>query len=78
MTRLTIGTDRREQLVDITADVARVVADSGSGEGIVHVGASAVVPFSGGRLSLGAWQAIYFCEFDGPRTRSVLVSMVPG
>lgn len=26
-----------------------------------------------GRLMLGRWQAVYFCEFDGPRTRTVLV-----
>jgi len=28
---------------------------------------------SGGRPVLGTWQAIYFCEFDGPRTRQVHV-----
>ena len=33
-----------------------------------------VVPLSGGRLALGTWQGIFFCEFDGPRTRKVLVS----
>ncbi|SFE95328.1 secondary thiamine-phosphate synthase enzyme YjbQ [Alteribacillus iranensis] len=27
-----------------------------------------------GRLQLGKWQGIYFCEFDGPRTRSVLIN----
>jgi secondary thiamine-phosphate synthase enzyme len=33
-----------------------------------------VVPLDGGRLALGTWQGIFFCEFDGPRTRRVLVS----
>lgn len=33
------------------------------------VGVSAFVPVSGGELLLGTWQAIFFCEFDGPRTR---------
>jgi secondary thiamine-phosphate synthase enzyme len=33
-----------------------------------------VVPLSGGRLALGTWQGIFFCEFDGPRTRRVLVA----
>jgi secondary thiamine-phosphate synthase enzyme len=33
-----------------------------------------VVPLSAGRLALGTWQGIFFCEFDGPRTRTVLVS----
>jgi secondary thiamine-phosphate synthase enzyme len=29
-----------------------------------------------GRLSLGTWQGIYFCEFDGPRNRSVRVQII--
>ena len=33
-----------------------------------------VVPLDGGRLALGTWQGIFFCEFDGPRTRRVLVT----
>jgi len=30
-----------------------------------------------GRLVLGTWQGIFFCEFDGPRSRSLLVKIVP-
>ena len=37
------------------------------------VGSSATVPFSGGKLLLGRWQAIYLCEFDGPRERKIVV-----
>jgi len=37
------------------------------------VGASCTVLVRGGRLALGTWQAIYFCEFDGPRSRQVWV-----
>jgi secondary thiamine-phosphate synthase enzyme len=33
-----------------------------------------VVPMSDGRLALGTWQGIFFCEFDGPRTRRILVT----
>jgi secondary thiamine-phosphate synthase enzyme len=33
-----------------------------------------VVPLREGRLALGTWQGIFFCEFDGPRERSVYVS----
>lgn len=40
------------------------------------VGTSATVPVSDGRLVLGTWQAVYFCEFDGPRTRKLLVTTV--
>ncbi len=38
------------------------------------VGCSEVVLVSGGRLMLGTWQGVFFCEFDGPRTRTVHVS----
>jgi secondary thiamine-phosphate synthase enzyme len=35
-----------------------------------------VVPLDGGRLALGTWQGIFFCEFDGPRVRKVLVTVL--
>ncbi len=35
---------------------------------------SIVIPVSDGELALGTWQGIFFCEFDGPRTRRVLVA----
>jgi thiamine phosphate synthase YjbQ (UPF0047 family) len=31
-----------------------------------------------GRLRLGTWQAIYFAEFDGPRSRKVWLTLVAG
>lgn len=40
------------------------------------MGSSATIPLSGGRLQLGTWQGIYLAEFDGPRTRRVLVSVL--
>lgn len=40
------------------------------------IGCSEVVIISGGRLLLGTWQGIYFCEFDGPRTRKVHVKVL--
>jgi len=42
------------------------------------VGCSLIVPVHDGRLALGTWQGIYFCEFDGPRTRHVTVSVIGG
>jgi secondary thiamine-phosphate synthase enzyme len=41
------------------------------------MGCSHVVFVAGGRLVLGRWQAIFLAEFDGPRTRRVLVKVVP-
>ena len=40
------------------------------------VGASALVPLRDGRLDLGTWQGIFFCEFDGPRSRYVDVRLL--
>jgi secondary thiamine-phosphate synthase enzyme len=40
------------------------------------MGPQVVVPVEGGRLALGTWQGIFFCELDGPRDRKVLVSLL--
>lgn len=41
-------------------------------------GPSVQVPIDGGRLLLGTWQRIFFCEFDGPRARKVRLHLPPG
>ena len=53
----------------------------GEGNSPAHVksslmGASQTLFVSGGRLMLGSWQGVYLVEFDGPRTRKVLVKVV--
>ncbi len=42
------------------------------------MGSSIHLIVSGGSPVLGTWQGIFFCEFDGPRTRKVVVTVVPG
>lgn len=42
------------------------------------IGCSELVPVTGGRLLLGTWQGIYFCEFDGPRQRSYYIKLQKG
>lgn len=42
------------------------------------VGSSVTVPIEDGRLVLGIWQGIYFCEFDGPRNRNYYVKILNG
>ncbi|RJQ46990.1 MAG: YjbQ family protein [Gaiellales bacterium] len=42
------------------------------------LGASEMVLVEGGSLVLGTWQAVYFCEFDGPRARRLLVQCTEG
>ena len=72
---------------DVTADMELVLDRAVPWEGdyrhfegntAAHVkasmmGSSAQVIVSGGKLQLGTWQSLYFCEFDGPRTRQVWV-----
>ena len=41
------------------------------------IGSSVAVFIENGNLRLGTWQGIFFCEFDGPRNRELLVSISP-
>ncbi|MHC5038020.1 MAG: secondary thiamine-phosphate synthase enzyme YjbQ [Planctomycetota bacterium] len=55
----------------------------GEGNSAAHIksslfGPSLTLILEGGRLQLGTWQGVYFCEFDGPRRRKVHVKCVPG
>src|SRR5262245_43598524 len=72
---------------DLEAAMERVVGEDWGWEHIEegeenapsHVRASlagpqVLVPLDGGRLALGTWQGIFFCEFDGPRKRKVYVT----
>ncbi len=52
----------------------------GEGNSAAHIkssviGASEIVIVDKGKLQLGTWQGIYFCEFDGPRERKVYISV---
>ena len=42
------------------------------------VGASEPIAIEDGRLALGTWQGIFFCEFDGPRTRKLRIHILRG
>jgi thiamine phosphate synthase YjbQ (UPF0047 family) len=41
------------------------------------VGTSATIFIKGEELELGRWQGIFFCEFDGPRSRRLRVKIIP-
>ncbi len=72
---------------DIEVSLDRLVPRNASykhleGNADAHVkstitGVSQNVLIENGRLALGRWQAIFFCEFDGPRRREVRVKIVP-
>lgn len=129
--RFQVRSTEREQLIDITLQVAEAVSASGVRDGVVHVfvahttagvtinenadpdvvwdllaglrstyprdagwrhregnadahlkstvvGSSVTVPVEAGRMVLGTWQSLWFCEFDGPRMRSVVVTVLGG
>ena len=73
---------------DLLAALDRVVPAEGEyqhaeGNSAAHilaslVGSSTMAFVENGKLVLGAWQAIYLCEFDGPRTRTILIKVIPG
>jgi secondary thiamine-phosphate synthase enzyme len=130
MEKVEIRTRAREEIVDLTDEIGRIVAASGVADGLcvvfvphttaavtinenadpdvkadilmtlkkavpdalpyahaegnspAHVksslvGSSVTVIVAGGRLQLGTWQGICFCEFDGPRARRAWVQVLP-
>ena len=73
---------------DLLTALSNIVPDStpfrhAEGNSPAHVrtslvGSSVTVPAVGGRLSLGTWQRIFFCEYDGPRSRKVWWKVLQG
>jgi len=72
---------------DIISALEKIVPQSANykhaeGNSPAHVksslfGASEMVIIENSRLVLGKWQSIFFCEFDGPRTRKFIVKFLP-
>ena len=55
--------------------------DRQDGNGDAHlksgiVGPSETIPLADGNLALGRWQNIFLCEFDGPKKREILVTVI--
>jgi secondary thiamine-phosphate synthase enzyme len=73
-------------VLDISEQLNRMVPQQGNyrhleGNAPAHVkaslvGSSQVLLIEGGKLSLGTWQGLFFCEFDGPRQRAILIKLV--
>jgi secondary thiamine-phosphate synthase enzyme len=71
---------------DLLMTLRRIVPDDlpyahAEGNSPAHVkaaliGSSVSLIVEGGRLKLGTWQGVFFCEFDGPRTRQVWVKVI--
>jgi len=73
---------------DIIAALERAIPQNASyrhseGNSPAHVqssliGASELVLVENGQIVLGTWQSVFFCEFDGPRIRKVIIKAVAG
>ena len=65
--------------VDLLGDERRFEHAEGNSGGHALtslVGPSVTIPIARGQLVLGQWQAIFFCEFDGPRQRTLHVQVI--
>ncbi len=75
-------------VVDIINEINKVIPFSDAylhleGNSAAHLkssifGTSETIIIEKGELLLGRWQGIYFCEFDGPRTRKVYLKIISG
>ena len=64
------------QIVPWEADYKHMEGNSPAHVKSTLVGPSELVAIENGALILGTWQGIFFCEFDGPRTRKVHVRII--
>ena len=63
------------RLVPKDGDFQHAEGNSDSHIKTVLVGPACIAPVRSGKLALGTWQAIFLCEWDGPRTRRVEVAV---
>ena len=64
------------RLVPAGADYEHTEGNADAHAKAALVGSSVTIIVEGGELVLGTWQGIFFCEFDGPRNRKVLVKVI--
>jgi secondary thiamine-phosphate synthase enzyme len=69
---------RLEVLVPWSAGYRHAEGNSAAHIKAALIGPGVTVPVEGGHLALGRWQDVYFCEFDGPRRRTVEVRYLEG
>lgn len=65
------------QMVPWKADYRHMEGNSPAHVKTSLVGSSELVTVENGRMVLGTWQGIFFCEFDGPRTRKLHIKLIP-
>ena len=67
---------RLDELVPVNGDYRHEEGNAHAHIKATLVSQSAAIPIENGRLALGRWQGIFLAEFDGPRERTVIVSVV--
>lgn len=65
------------QMVPWKADYRHMEGNSPAHIKSSLMGASQLVVVENGQMVLGTWQGIFFCEFDGPRSRKLQIKFVP-
>lgn len=65
-----------EKVVPFQAQYRHAEGNSAAHAKAALLGSSQVIPVENGRLALGTWQAVFFCEFDGPRSRKIFISTI--
>lgn len=65
-----------EKVVPFQSQYRHAEGNSAAHAKAALLGSSQVIPVENGRLALGTWQAVFFCEFDGPRSRKIFISTI--
>lgn len=65
-----------ERLVPHEGDYHHAEGNSAAHIKSLMTGSGQLLPIEYGKLQLGRWQAIFFCEYDGPRERTVWVQII--
>jgi secondary thiamine-phosphate synthase enzyme len=66
-----------DRLVPLTGNYRHLEGNSAAHVKASLIGASEWLMVENGGLVLGTWQSVFFCEFDGPRTRKIIVRLLP-
>ncbi len=73
-----VAADVESHLAELVPKEAAFDHEEGNSDAHIKtilVGPSCTAPVRGGKLALGTWQAVFLCEWDGPRTRHVEVGV---
>jgi len=67
-----------DKLIPFTDNYTHMEGNSDAHIKATLTGLSVTIPVVNGRMTLGTWQGIYFCEYDGPRNRKFYIKTING